>query len=220
MKIQWIAESQSPYQAAQSTYEHDFECLDDTGLLIGRVIGVHIFGAETVTAFRAAREGPVVWQDLTFVERTQNGLYCTEIWYLANTVAGTYTFEPTFSASVDSILGASSYLYFGGVGAHGGATGTGDPASKAITTTQSYSRVLSVLTCETLSGITNAVNQNARWERSGASITGMGADKEVDTPASATLQFDGITVGHVWAQSSVELLSYQDNPPGIMGSGM
>jgi len=45
----------------------------------------------------------------------------------------------------------------------------------------------------------------------------MGSDKLVVTPASTTLQFNGITAGHSWAQSSVELLSYVAAPPAIMG---
>lgn len=221
MIVQWVAGGRSLLNVSLDTYEYEDEAPDpdDAGSILGRVICVSIFGTATVTAFRATyADAAPDYKDLTFVRADVSGSYRSEVWYLPNTIQGKYILEPTFSSATDSVLGTSAYKYFGGIGTHGGATGTGDPASKAITPNQADSIVLASLVTETASGILNAIDQNNRWELFHAAGSSMGSDKGPVNPiTSTTLQFDGITAGHVWVVSSVEVLTYQDNPPGIMG---
>lgn len=218
MTNQWIASGNSGIQIGLTTYEWDQEALyfDAEHELLGRFIGVSIFTTGvTVTGMRATYEGPVVWRDLTFVGAITNGNVRTEIWYLLNTLTGTYTIEPTFSASCTSLLGGWAFLHCGGVGAIETASGSATPASDEITTTRPNSIPLSLLTSLTPTGITNTDNQ--RWDVPNAVGTSIGVDKNpIAVPAATTFQFDNVGV-LAWAQVSVEVLSYVDRPPAIMG---
>jgi hypothetical protein len=160
-------------------------------------------------------------RNLIFVRADTNGAYRLETWFLPAYeywVAGEQV-AIHLTASGDVIATASSYFYLGGIGAHGGATGTGDPASLAITPLQRDSVVFSSMLTQTTSGVLNADSQNSRADVPSASGTLMASSKgPIATPVSTTLQFNGITAGHAWVQSSVELLTYQDNPPAIMGA--
>jgi TAT (twin-arginine translocation) pathway-exported protein len=220
MTIAFDTAFNSGYSPGVNTYSWD-HALKTSARIPGLVVGVSIFGAATVTSISGEEGGTAEIRQFTFVREDHNGNYRSEIWQLLVAFdffsLPTVTIAVNLSGTVDSCAGSASFSYYGGIGAHDGANGTGDPASKALTPNQPNSYVLSNLCAQTASGITNATLQNNRWDVPGASGTGMGSDKLVATPASTTLQFNGISGGHSWAQSSVELLSYVAAPPAIMG---
>lgn len=206
------------YGTGVDTYLLDFDAITLEGepQLLGLIVTVALFGAGTVTSVIDNPNGPPPTQDLSLVRADTNGSYRSEIWYLQNMISGSHEITVNFSTTLSFAIWAGSFQYFGGVGANGGATGTGTPASKSITTLYDNSIVFAHLASNTASGITDAAGQDRLHEYYGALATTVESKGGLVTPpASAAMQFNSLGVADVWAMSCVELLSITQAPPPI-----
>lgn len=144
--------------------------------------------------------------------------YGTEIWYMFNPPAGVGTVVVTLSTAMSSVGQSVSYSFFGGIGAIGGTSGTGGgTASDSITTLHNDSMVFGLINAQNESPV-QGENQSNLWEVVGDSeVNCLGTDKGlIATPASTTLSWTGLASAQ-WVTAMVELLTYQDSPPAIMG---
>jgi hypothetical protein len=208
--------SDSGYLSGDSYYGFPHVGDTSTANYPGLVVGVSIFGSETVLGVTFQSE------DLYLIRADTNGSYRSEIWVTGNVssvVDG--LIEISLTGMVDVVVGTCVYNYFGGVGVHDGATGTASPLIESfITPTQLYSILFGNLCLNAAAGGA-LTDQNPRWEVSGGSDNhGIGCDRGPLEDLNAE-EMDYQTSGAaIWAASIVELLDYQDNPPAIMGSGM
>ena len=193
--------STSGYEAALSTYSWTHR----TGTLYRGIIvvGVEIFATGTVTSVTYNSV------NLTFLRADANGVYRTELWYLVNPTSGSNTVTVNLSVALTSIASAQTYWNVNQgspIDANNGSNGTGTPASASVTTINAAARVVGALSTLTASGVTSAGAQAPRTSGTGALGTGDSDDKGlIDTPASTTLQWNGIGVGNSWAVSLVSL---------------
>lgn len=189
----------------------------------GVVVGVSIFGSATVTY--VITEDVDVQQYFTFVRADTNGIYRSEIWYLPNIsiISGdapvdTFGIKVALSSSADIATGLCLYKYFGGVGANEGATGTGEPIEVVIDTTRINSITFANLCVSTAGVLAPQPPQNERWRIFSGNNNGFGSDEgPIESIQSMQMLFQNAGALEVWAESTVELLDYQDNPPAIMG---
>lgn len=191
---------------------------DTAGKYAALVVGVSIFGTETVSSIKD--DGG---QDFIFVRADTNGSYRSEIWYLPNFTANGDTPIQVFLTGVaDFVAGACCYLYFGGVGSNNGATGTTTPTAEVIMLNNNINSILFSNFCiNSPSGSAPAGIDALRWNvfDDPSDNSGLAADYGPLVTAAYTPTYQTAAPA-TWALSAVELVNYQDNPPAIMGSGM
>ena len=181
----------------------------------GLVVGVSIFGSETASVSSQGK-------DFTFVRADTNGLYRSEIWYCTNINTTTLTtISVSLSGVADVVAGACVYNYLGGVGVHDGLTGTiSIPLEIGLDLLQDNSIMFSNLCISSTEQVEPDGNPSDRWNVNDGVIEnhGLGCDVGPISPAqNSTIGYQNVDELHIWALSAVELLTYQDNPPAIMG---
>lgn len=186
----------------------------------GLVVGVSIFGTGTVSSI--VTESVTNPQNLIFIRADDDGPRRSEIWYVANLdltgmTGDEFSINITLSSSVDVASGSCVYNYFGGIGFQGGVTGTTTPLAELDMSPVKLNSILFSNFCiDALTG-SSVVDQYERWNTSdGISKYGFGSDygPMETTGYIMSYQTSGVVA---WALSGVELLDYQDAPPGIMG---
>lgn len=198
--------SGSGYQAALSSYS--FSHVIGSGLSDRcLIVGVSLFATGSVSSVTYNSVA------MSFVRGDTNGIYRSEIWRLVAPSIGSNSVAVTLSGSLTSIANAQSYSgvdQASPIDANNGSNGTSTPAAASVTTVIAKDRVVGVLATKTASGVTSQAGQSPRTSASGALGTGASADKGlVDSPASTTLTWNGITALDNWAVSLAALTPVQ-----------
>ena len=200
-RVYFDNQSNSPYEAALSTYNwtHVVGTNNNRALFVG----VSIFATGTVTSITLGSQG------LVFIRADVNGVYRTELWQLTSPVSGSGTITVNLSVALTSIAGAASYWNVDQripYCANNGNNGTNNPASASVTPVDNNVRVFGVLSAATTSGTSDQIGQVPRWDNNGALGTSRGAEKgTILTPASTTIQWNGIGTTDAWAASLVSI---------------
>lgn len=196
--------SSSGYEASLSTY--NWTHVIGTNSNRGLIVSVGIFAAGTVSGI------DVSGQAMTFVRSDTNGIYRSEIWRLVAPASGSVTITVTLSASLTSIAGAVSWWNVDQtnfIDANAGANGTNDPASASITPNVNNVRIYGNLAAQTASGLRDQIGQALKFRSEGALGTDAGAEKGIIlTPASTTLQWNGLGALDSWAVSLVSIKKF------------
>lgn len=191
----------------------------------GMIVGVALFGAgivNSVTGIVTNDIYPTILKDFKLIRVDSSGLYRSEIWGLTtafdlNVEAFTVTIQVGLSASITAIGQSACYSYFGGVGVHTGAAGSGAQAEASIVTTGNNSIAFGNLVTQDAGAITEPGEQTNRYGDSGALGSIRGSDQgplEVAT-SDGTISYSDIGALDLFAISVVELLSLTQSPPAI-----
>lgn len=193
------AAATSTYEAALSTYSFNITVGTQASRML--VVGVSIFAAGSVTGVTA--DGVA----MAFIRSDTNGIYRSELWYLAAPHSGVIAIAVTLNAALTSIANAQSYYNADPVlDANNGGNGTNTPASAAVVTVAATCTVVGNLAAQTATGVTSAAGQYSRTTSAGALGTGASDDFGDVIPAgSKTLTWNNIGVVDSWAVSLVSL---------------
>ena len=165
------------------------------------VVAVSVMLSQSVTGITA---GGVA---LTKIRHDANGGYRSELWYLIAPASGSQTVTVTLSSAINTtqfeVVSYWNVHQTSPIDANNGATGTSSTASASVTTVTANDRVIGVVTAATTSGaLTNEIGQVSRGTDWGGQGQGFAAEKgSVITPASTTLQWNGLGGSDAWSVS-------------------
>lgn len=206
--------SNSGCQVLQSSYSWSHTCNGPETRVL--VIGVSMLSAADTTTVTGITYNGVA---MTQVRRDRNSLMASELWYLIDPARGTNTVTVTLSGLVDSAAGAVSFIGVDQatpIDANNGATGSGDPATVAVTSiTDNAYAMDTVVSSDT--AITVGASQTQKWNLSCTLGTGAGSTEGPQVSAGAiTMSWTDVGVANSWAISALALrLSGATPPSGV-----